>query len=92
MGDRLATTTDIGRKLGTVPLFIGGGAGSPFNTMLRGPRPTSVPNGILTHPVVWPQWTWVEKWAAAVRLSGGKRELGPYLPQCGWAETYLYAK
>jgi len=36
-GDRLATI-DIGRKLGAVPL-LGGGAGSPCNTMRSGPRP-----------------------------------------------------
>jgi len=33
------------------------GAGSTSNTMLSGPRPTSVPSGILIHPVVWPQYT-----------------------------------
>ena len=27
------TTTDMGRKLGAVPPFGGGGAGSPFNTV-----------------------------------------------------------
>ena len=31
-GDRLARI-DIGRKLGAVPFFEGGGAGSPCNTM-----------------------------------------------------------
>ena len=51
---RLATT-DMGRKLGAVSPFLGGGAGSPSNTMSPGPRPTSVPTGILTHPGVWPQ-------------------------------------
>ena len=37
--------------------FAGGGvrAGSPSNTMSPGLRPTSVPSGILMHPVVWPQ-------------------------------------
>jgi len=46
---------DIGRKLGrgSVPLF-GRGAGSSSNTMLSGPRPTSVPSGILIHAAVWP--------------------------------------
>jgi len=34
-----------------------GGAGSPYNTMSPGPRPTSVPSGILIHPTVWPQYT-----------------------------------
>jgi len=35
-----------------------GGAGSSSNTMSHGPRPTSVPSGILIHPAVWPQQTW----------------------------------
>ena len=30
-----------------------GGAGSPSNTMWPGPRPTSVPNGILIHSTVF---------------------------------------
>jgi len=38
MGDRLATT-DMGQKVGAVPLFTGE-AGSPSNTMSPGPRPT----------------------------------------------------
>ena len=46
MGDHLATT-DMDEKLG--------GAGSPSNTMSPGPRPTSLPSGILIHPAVWPQ-------------------------------------
>jgi len=32
-------------------------AGSPSNTMWPGPRPTSLPSGILIHPTVWPQYT-----------------------------------
>jgi len=39
-----------------------GGAGSPSNTISPGPRPTSVPSGILNNPTVWPQQTWVENW------------------------------
>jgi len=34
------------------------GAGSPSNTMWSGPRPTSVPSGMLIHPAIWPQQTW----------------------------------
>jgi len=30
--------------------------GSPSYTMSPGPRPTSVPSGILIHPTVWPQY------------------------------------
>jgi len=55
MGDRLATI-DKGRKVGAaVPLSVGRWATS--NTMLPGPRPTSIPSGILIHPTVWPQYT-----------------------------------
>jgi len=39
-----------------VPRSVGE-AGSPSNTMSRGPRPTSAPSGILIHPAVWPQYT-----------------------------------
>jgi len=31
-----------------------------YSTMSPGPRPTSVPSGILIHPAVWPQLTWAE--------------------------------
>jgi len=46
------------KKLGraAVPLWVGG-AGSASNTMSLGPRPTSVPTGILIHETVWPQYT-----------------------------------
>jgi len=55
MGDSLATI-DMGRKVwGAVPLS--GEAGSPSNTMWPGPRPTSVPSGILIHPTVWARYT-----------------------------------
>jgi len=40
--------------------FLGGGAGSSSNTMSPGPRPTSVPSGILIHPALWPQQTWAK--------------------------------
>ena len=49
------STTDIGRKMEGLSPFLGGGAGSPSNTMSPGLRPTSVPSGILIHPAVWPQ-------------------------------------
>ena len=48
-------TTDMGQKLGALPLW--GGAGSPSNRMWPGPRPTSMPTFILTHATVWPQYT-----------------------------------
>ena len=55
MGDRARA---VGRKVGAaVPLSLGS-AGSPSSIMSpAGPRPTSVPSGILNHPTVWPQYT-----------------------------------
>jgi len=51
-------TIDTGRKVGggccCVPFH--GGAGSPSNTMLPGPRSSSIQSGILIHPIVWPQY------------------------------------
>ena len=44
--------------------------------MWPGPRPTSVPSGILTHPSVWPQQTWDEKMGAAVFLFWGGEGAG----------------
>ena len=64
---RLATT-DIGRKLGAVPLR--GGAGSPSNTMSPGWRSTCLPSGILIHPAVWPQQTWAENWGCCAPFGG----------------------
>ena len=45
-----------------------------LNTMLLGPRPTSLPCGILMHPAIWPEQTWAENWGA-VSLWG--RGAGP---------------
>jgi len=57
MGDRLATT-NTGRKVGGCCAALSGrGAESPSKTTLPGPRPISIPSGILTHPIVWPQCT-----------------------------------
>jgi len=68
----------MGRKVGVLcPLL--GGAGSPPNTMSPGTRPTSVPNGILIHPAVWPQQTWDKNGGLC---PFGKGELGPHLTQC----------
>jgi len=66
----------MGRKEGGVPLSESG-PGSPSNTMWPGPRPTSVPSGILIHPAVWPQQTWAEKWGALPLI--GEGELGTHL-------------
>jgi len=56
MGNCLAITD--GSKNGGGLLYpILWGAESPPNTMSPGPKPTSVPSGILIHPTVWPQYT-----------------------------------
>jgi len=77
MGDRLATI-NTGRKLGTV-LFLARGSWTQSNTMSPGPKPTSVPSGILIYPAVWPQRTWVKNWGT-VPFFG---EAGHHLTQCG---------
>jgi len=75
---RHLATTDMGCKLGACTFFGGGEAGSPTNTMWPGPRPTSVPSGILIHPAVWPQQTWAENGGALCPFGG----LGPHLTYC----------
>jgi len=47
-----------------MPFLRKGVAGSPCNTMWpgAGPRPTSVPSGILIYSAVWPQQIWAENW------------------------------
>ena len=47
------------------------GAWSPSNTVSPGPRPTSVPSGILIDPAIWPQQTWAEKWGLRPFGKGG---------------------
>jgi len=54
-------TIDMGQKVGVLCPFPGGAA-SLSNTMSSGPRPTSIPSGILVHPAIWPQQTWAENW------------------------------
>jgi len=69
-----------GPKIGGSAPFLGRGAGSPSNTMSLGPRPTSIPSGILIHPAIWLQQIWAENWGLC---SFGEGELGPPLTQCG---------
>jgi len=64
-------TTDIGQKLGCVPLLGRSLHGSPSNTMSRVPRHTSVPNGTLMHSAIWWQYIWAENWGGCVPLFGG---------------------
>ena len=53
MGVRLATI-DMGRKLGAVLLFLGGGTGHPSNNIVWA-EAYLLPSGILIHLAVWPQ-------------------------------------
>jgi len=62
MGDCLATIDMEGTL---------GGAGSPYNTMWPGPRPTSVPNGILIYARIWPQYMGREVGAVCALFGGG---------------------
>jgi len=88
---RRLATIDMGRKLGAPPPFWGGGwvPMIPYNTKSPGPRPTSIPSGILIHPAIWPQQIWAKIGGCALLREG---ELGPHLTQCGHAEAYLHAK
>jgi len=54
MSDHLATI-HMHWKVGGYCALSTGGVGSPSNRMSPGPRPTSVPSGILINPAVWPQ-------------------------------------
>jgi len=55
-----------------------------------GPRPTSVPSGILIHPAIWPQQTWAENWESVPLW--GRGSWVPIQHNVAWAETYLHAK
>ena len=68
---RLATI-DLGQKLGgwCALFFFGGEAGSPSITKSPGPRPTSIPSGILVHPAVWPQQTLAKNWGGCTSFRG----------------------
>ena len=55
------------KKISWMCPFLERVAVSPSNTMSPGLRPTSVLSAILIHPAVWPQQTWAEKWAGAVK-------------------------
>ena len=65
-----------GPKIGGLCPFWGGELGAHLTqSRLAGPRPTSIPSGILVHRAVWPQRTWAEKWGLCT-FKGG--ELGPH--------------
>ena len=61
-----------GPKIGGLCPFLGGG-GSASKTMWPGPRPTSIPSGILTYPAVWPQQKWAKNWGTVPFGGGGTR-------------------
>ena len=52
----------MGRKDGRAAVPVSRTAGTPSNTMCRGPRSTSVPSGVFIHQAVWPQLTWAKNW------------------------------
>jgi len=75
-----------------VPLSSGEGLGKGklgrhVTECRLGPRPTSVPSGILIHPEGWPQQTWA-KIGGYTPFWG---ELGTYLTHCD-LQAYLHAK
>jgi len=59
------TIINMGRK-------FRGRAWSPFNTKSPGPRPTSIPSGILIYAAIWPQWIWAENWGLCPFLGEGR--------------------
>ena len=79
----------MGRKMGILHAFWGGGAGSPSNTVSLESRLTFLLSGILIHGATWPQPIWAEN-REAVPLKEG--DLGPRGIQYGRAEAYLRAK
>ena len=56
-------TVDMRRNVGDAV----GDLGPPSNTVWTGPRPTSIPSGILIHPTAWPQYTNVTDRQTTVR-------------------------
>ena len=47
-----------------------------------------MPSGMLIHPAIWPQYTWVEKRGLCSLFGGGGAESNNVI----WAEAYLPAK
>jgi len=85
---RLATIDTGGKFGGSAPFLERGELGpqSPSTTKSPGPRPTSIPSGILIHPAIWPQQIWTKNWGC-VPLEEG--ELGPQPKQCGQGRGLL---
>ena len=83
-------TIDMGRKLGALSLFGGGGVGSPYNTMSLGSRPTFLPSGILIYRAIWPQLVLTEYWGVVPLW--GRRTCVPIKQNVAKAVAYLLAK
>jgi len=66
-------TIDMGRKLGASVPIMGGGAGFPSNTVSRGPRPASLPSGMLIYPASWSHQIWAKNWGLCP-YGGGEPE------------------
>jgi len=72
-------TTDKPKIGGLSPPFLNVGELGPRLAQCGpGPRPTSIPSGILIHAAIWPQYTWAENWGFVPSW-----ELGSHLKQCG---------
>ena len=79
----------MGQKLGGSAPFFGEEVG-PHLTQSPGPRPTSIPSGILIYAAIWPQRIWAENWGAVPLW--GEEELGPPSNNVARVEAYLHAK
>ena len=64
---------------------------SPSIRKSPGPRPSSIPSGILIHPAFWPQQTWAENWGLCPFFGWGESWV-PIKHSVAGAEVYLLAK
>jgi len=70
----------MGQNVG-LPCPFPRGAASPSNTMPPGPKPTSVPSGVLVHQTIWPQYA-----NATDRQTGQRRVVMPVtVTQKAWS-------
>jgi len=76
------------------------GAGSTSNTVWQGPRPTSIPSGILIHPTVWPRYTNVTDRQIVRQTDNGPIAWGEQFSKRSpknsstllWSVIYLFSK
>jgi len=69
---RLAGHNRYGPKIGGSASFFGKGNWVlPSNTISLGPKPISLPSGILIHAAIWPQQIWAENGALCPFAGGG---------------------